>query len=322
MSTFKEIRGQLIKSLASDPSPVTTGDIWYNSTTKLLKGVQAVGAWSSGGALNTARESGASSSEGATQNAAFYAGGTTPYRANSEEYNGTSWSEGNDLNTARAQMAGAGSQTAGLAFSGYNPGGTLAISEEYNGTSWAEGNDLNVARFGMAGFGSQTAGVGCAGYGTANTTLSEEYNGTSWTEGNNLNTARYGVAGTGSQTAGIAIGGSPGNTSVELYNGTDWTNASVLPSGRGTNAGNQAFGIQTSCFFLGGQPPANGTTTVQAFDGTNWSAGASLATAVKQNSGSGSTSAGLSFAGKAGGTLTAATEEFSFVPSTKTFTTS
>ena len=321
MSTFKEIKGQLIKSLSSDPSPAAAGDIWYNSTSQTLKGVVLAGAWSSGGALNTARESGASGSEGATQNATFFAGGAAPYLAQSEEYNGTSWSEGNDLNTARAMLAGAGSQTAGLAFGGFIAPQTQSLSEEYNGTSWVEGNNMNTARYGPAGFGSQTAAVGCAGYSTANTTLSEEYNGTSWTEGNNLNTARYGAAGTGSQTAGIAIGGST-NTSVELYDGTNWTNAAVLPLGRGTNAGNQALGIQTSCFLLGGQPPPSGTTTVQSFDGTNWSTGAALSTAVKQNSGSGSTTAGLSFGGKASLTLTAATEEYNFAGTTKTFTTS
>ena len=41
MSTFKEIRGTLIKSLSSDPSPIANGDIWYNSTSQVLKGVPA-----------------------------------------------------------------------------------------------------------------------------------------------------------------------------------------------------------------------------------------------------------------------------------------
>ena len=56
MSTFKEIRGTLIKSLSSDPSPVANGDIWYNSTSQTLKGVQAVAAWSSGGNLPVGKQ--------------------------------------------------------------------------------------------------------------------------------------------------------------------------------------------------------------------------------------------------------------------------
>jgi hypothetical protein len=38
-----------------------------------------------------------------------------------ESYNGTSWTEVNDLNTARrAVIAGAGTQTSALAFGGFN----------------------------------------------------------------------------------------------------------------------------------------------------------------------------------------------------------
>ena len=36
--------------------------------------------------------------------------------ADTEEYDGTSWSEQNNLSTAREALAGAGLQTAGLAF--------------------------------------------------------------------------------------------------------------------------------------------------------------------------------------------------------------
>jgi hypothetical protein len=54
-----------------------------------------------------------------------------------EEYNGTTWTGGGSLATARRLLAGAGTQTAGLAF-----GGELYqefkqhSTEEYNGTSW------------------------------------------------------------------------------------------------------------------------------------------------------------------------------------------
>jgi hypothetical protein len=38
-----------------------------------------------------------------------------------ESYNGTSWTEVNDLNTARYDLAGAGIQTSALAFGGDDP---------------------------------------------------------------------------------------------------------------------------------------------------------------------------------------------------------
>jgi hypothetical protein len=37
-----------------------------------------------------------------------------------EEYNGTSWTSSNSLNTARRRLGGAGIQTAALAFGGYS----------------------------------------------------------------------------------------------------------------------------------------------------------------------------------------------------------
>jgi hypothetical protein len=46
-----------------------------------------------------------------------------------EEYNGTSWSTGGALITARFSLAGAGTQSAGLAFGGGPP--QLSCTEEY-----------------------------------------------------------------------------------------------------------------------------------------------------------------------------------------------
>ncbi len=47
--------------------------------------------------------------------------GSPPQGGQTEEYNGSSWSEQNDLGTARAKLAGCGTQTAGLGFGGYQP---------------------------------------------------------------------------------------------------------------------------------------------------------------------------------------------------------
>ena len=53
------------------------------------------------------------------------------------------WSSGANLNTARNDLDGSGTLTAGLAFGG-NP--NKAITEEYDGSSWTESGDLNTAR--------------------------------------------------------------------------------------------------------------------------------------------------------------------------------
>ena len=57
-------------------------------------------------------------------------------------WNGTSWTEVGDLNTARRSLAGTGTSTLALACGGNEAPGTSGKSEEYNGTSWTE-----VARF-------------------------------------------------------------------------------------------------------------------------------------------------------------------------------
>src|SRR6056300_477300 len=69
------------------------------------------------------------------------------------KFNSGSWSTGGNLNTARAYLAGIGTQTAGLATGGETPTVTGA-TETYNGTSWTEVNDLNTARYVLGGAGA------------------------------------------------------------------------------------------------------------------------------------------------------------------------
>jgi hypothetical protein len=62
-----------------------------------------------------------------------------------ESYNGSSWTEVADLNTARSYMGGAGTQTSALGFGGIVPS-LSALNESWNGSSWTEVGDLNTAR--------------------------------------------------------------------------------------------------------------------------------------------------------------------------------
>ena len=55
MSDYKALKGFKIKAVSSDPSNLITGDIWYNTTTRNIKVAPQIGAWASGGDLNTAR---------------------------------------------------------------------------------------------------------------------------------------------------------------------------------------------------------------------------------------------------------------------------
>ena len=329
MTTFKEIRGQLIKSLSSDPSPATAGDMWYNSTSQTLKGVVLSGTWSSGGTLGTARAQGGSS--GSTQNDALFAGGITSSQvANTEEYNGSSWTAGGDLTTARFRLAGANlaPQTAGLVFGGRAPsppgGSDRNETEEYNGSSWSEQNNLSTARRALAGAGIQTSAIAVGGEGPL-TTSTEEYNGSSWTGGGAYPTATMGMGSFGATgTAAIAVGGADaaagGLTRGAIYDGSAWTAISAIPVGRSYMAG---FGTTTSGMIAGGMSaPGAAISNATSYDGTNWTVENSLATARFYNGGGGSSgTSGLTFAGLTP-PATNTTEEFSLVATTKTFTTS
>jgi hypothetical protein len=56
--------------------------------------------------------------------------------AATEEYNGTSWTNGGNLATARNNLGGAGTQTSGLGFGGSTTI-SLAATEEYSGAGTA-----------------------------------------------------------------------------------------------------------------------------------------------------------------------------------------
>jgi hypothetical protein len=117
-----------------------------------------------------------------------------------------SWATGNNLNTARLQLAGAGTQTAALAFGGYTTTDTAA-TEEYDGSTWTSNpTGLNTARRLLGGCGTQTAALGFGGLSTAAVAATEEYNGSAWTSNpTGLNTARRSLAGAGIQTAAFSF---------------------------------------------------------------------------------------------------------------------
>jgi hypothetical protein len=95
-----------------------------------------------------------------------------------EEYDGSAWTAGGNMGTARRVLAGAGIQTAGLAIGGQTTV-NVANTEEYDGTAWTAGGNLATARRGLGGAGTQTAGLAFGGFTTVNSAATEEYNGAS-----------------------------------------------------------------------------------------------------------------------------------------------
>ena len=279
MSTFKNIRGQLIKSVASDPANAGGGDMWYNSTSQVLKGVVASGAWSSTSPVNTARSDLAGFG---IQTAAVGAGGyITGAVANVEEYNGSGWSNATAIPTATNSLGGFGILTAGVVAGGVSgvpvrPAATF----EYDGTSWTGGGNLNTGRQNGTGAGTLTAGL-LFGSSNPNSNLCEEYNGTAWTAVNamnrpSINNMSAGGVQTAAYGAGGYIPGSGNSNGTENYDGTNWTTSGNIPAARRSSRGS---GTQTDGIMAGGNGPGI-TTAVLNYNGTTWSVNpASLATA-------------------------------------------
>ena len=102
MANYKDIKGFTVRSLSSDP----------------LASQVAGGSWASGTAINNPRFAIASSLAGTSTAALIFCGDQMPTEprmvGETEEWNGSSWTEKSDLNTARGAGRGAGTTTAAL----------------------------------------------------------------------------------------------------------------------------------------------------------------------------------------------------------------
>ena len=104
MAEYKEIHGTKIRNYTTNPDDPITGEVWYNDTDNVLKfqypATTTAGSWRSGANLNTGRVR--LSSAGLYTTALAIGGEASPGNSGATElYNGTSWTELNDLTTAR-----------------------------------------------------------------------------------------------------------------------------------------------------------------------------------------------------------------------------
>ena len=306
LTAFPATVGDFVEVTASDvpASPSTAGQLFYNSTSGTLKGISlGTAAWASGGNLNT----GSSTRRGSgIQTAAIVFGGQPqpgqPSIGNTEQYDGSSWTEVNDLGTARYDGAPStsGTQTATIYAGGSRQAPDVSAynnTESWDGTSWTEVNNLNSSRSQLAGVGTQTAALAIGGNAPPPTTVNtESWDGTSWTEVNNLNTADRRYVGTGLQTAALAFGGKTApNAKTEEWNGTSWTVGGSLNSGRAQGG---AAGTQTNTVYFGGDSPPTYPTATELYDGTSWTTSPLTLTLGRQNIGGVGT--GLSALGAGG----------------------
>ena len=324
MATYENLHGRRVNVVSSNPSNPKEGEVWYNSTLGLLKGyVLSPASVASGGNMTLAR--GQLGGCGASQNAGLVFGGEAPsvpsITAKTEEYDGTSWSNGGDAPTGKSDMVSVGTQTAAL-WGGGSP--TSSASYLYNGTAWTGTGAMPFSNRDVysGGAGTSTAGLSIGGFispGNYSSTM-QNFDGSSWTnipqtfpsapKTNTFSTA-------GIQTACISAG--PGTDSLE-WNGSSWTstNALATPSTSAVHTGTVSGSV-----LIGGGPGQQ--THIQTWDGTNWSNSPLSISSGRSQAAEAGTATASYIVGGADGTPTnsAATEEFNgAVVATKTLTTS
>jgi len=275
MSTYSQIRGTKIVTTDNtfnegqtiDVSNFQIGQLILNEGDKSLNVIQCFlsgnGVWNSQGTLSTARYGLAGAGTNTStlafggQDVRTFIGSQVPVGC-TESYNGSTWSAGGAMGTARGCLAGAGaSNTAALAFGGSScnaPQNNIACTESYNGTSWTAGGAMATARRDLAGAGTNTSalafGGSCCFTPATTVACTESYNGTSWTAGGAMGTARNQLAGAGTNTSALAFGGRFKNNCIvtESYNGSTWSAGGAMATARYALAGDGASNTAALAF--------------------------------------------------------------------------
>ena len=324
MSTYKAIRGKLVKTVTTDPTPGANheGEMWYNTSIGALKvSGKIASAWSSGPTSSSPATSG--QTVWGTQTAAALAGGSFPAPAPAlstvvnvvQEYNGSSWTTVNAMSQARTVFGAAGPQTSSVVFGGRTSGNPFQYTdatEEYDGTNWTGGGALGSSAYYMGAAGTQTAAFAIGGLVQPSKTTTQIYNGSSWTAAPSLPTGTHASRGSGTTSATLAASAAPPapKTISMEYDSSSWStgNPTVTPA---AYRGCSSLGVQTDSLLWGGEPF---TAATEHYDGTNWSAeGATLGTPGSTTGGGGTGTTGLAAARSnptPGTTTNRATEEF------------
>ena len=151
------------------------------------------------------------------------------YSGVTEEYDGTTWTEKNDM-IDEGSAAGGGTSEAAIATGGT---GRTGCTEEWNGTNWSEVNDQILSNYGTywkaASIGQSSEALIMFGFNQSTPYgQTETWNGTNWATANQMiHDPRAWHGGAGTANAGLTAGGpySPYNgvSCTETWNGTAWS---------------------------------------------------------------------------------------------------
>jgi len=237
-----------------------------------------------------------------------------------EEYDGTNWSSGGALSTARYLNLSTGTQNDAVTTGG-QPGSTS--TEEYNGSTWATGGSLPGGKGdttgAMMGVGAYDATF-AAGYTPTRLSDNFQYDGASWSVRPQYPLAVNAAGRIGTSNAGLMTGGRTNSgyiTNVFAYDNNINTCVGAWSAGPNTvvtgnrEVGFGAVGTQNAAALFSGRiAPANITCT-EEYNGSSWSAGGANITARYVGSNTGTQNAGLLVGGNnAAATCLACVEEY------------
>jgi hypothetical protein len=320
-STSGIIAGQYTGSLTTnseqwDFPPVTAdilteGDLFLSGGTALKGFGKAAGipaaTWATGGDMNVSSH--ARGGAGHSNTAALAIGADPSPKGQTELYNGTTWTELNDLNVGRRYIATFGTTTAAIGAGGSPGSGYSAKAESWGGTSWTEISDINTPRGYFSGAGVQTSGIIIGGEPTDHDDKVETWDGSSWTEVSELNTGvrQFARAGHTSSNNALKAGGYTGTAhtaNTEIWDGTAWTEVNNLNTSRYALSGDGDGTGQALAF--GGYTSTNVGNT-ESWNGSSWTEVNDMGTARNNSGGAGVSASALVFGAYP---TTAATEEF------------
>jgi len=257
-----------VPSIAGDKSPASAGDMWYNSSTNVLRCYLPVAAWSAGGDMAVVRYG---SYGCGTESASLVAGGSDAVSQNwgtTEEYDGSSWSAGGDISSTNVDHIMVGNLTDAIRTAGYT-GSFVTTTETYNGTAWSAGTAVTAGYSKSAGFGSSsTSAAICGGHNPTYQDDTYVWNGSSWATEGDLPAPRQSFYACGTTTAGIVMSGFEGTypaiveTTLE-FNGSSWSDSgNDYPL---SVAGITVGGVATDCLAACGQTMNPETARAEAY---------------------------------------------------------
>jgi len=333
MADYININGNNIPIRASDPTNPIEGEVWYNLTTRALKGQGfQTGGWSSSNNMNYSMSDGGMSRQGGKSAALAWQGAPAPVTGlnKTESYNGSTWTSESTTPYQASGVGSFGGATSAVGAGGQPGGGGVATTIEWNGSAWGSGGSLpyaNLYQFGGAGPG--TDGILVGGYSqpppNQATNDVKVYDGSTWsTDPATCPFAFYSGThyGAGSSDCNVLGGYSSPPPAIQNnhanYNGTAFTTLTVYPTVTG---GSGAFGTTSNAYVFGGIP---NLSTGNTWDGSSWTTSTSYPAGTEYTYNSGATvNDGVSSGGTLSGSYTNNTFEYQAPgPTTVTFSNS